>query len=122
MELKETEFDSWYLEEAYSDSLTACARVRLGKHNKKPYEAILEQSREGVGTAYYYPTPSQMIYKSKRISSLLFQYAVIDYQTHFMTDSIGRTRKPFIRKYYYDESELLYTDTLNPVTYKKLRN
>ena len=114
--LKDTEFNTWYLEESFSDSLTVCAIVRLSKYNKKHYDPVEEFSREGIGFALSYPKPT-LINDNK---NLMFRYAFIDYQTHFMVDSLGRTRIPFIRKYYYDQFQLLFIDTLDPVTFKKL--
>jgi len=119
---KETDRNAWYRREAMDDSTTACAFLRLQQYNKERYLPIDELNKEGMGVAYMYPVPSVISYPGQFVSTTpTFRYATLDMQTHFITDSTGKTRIPYVIKYYYDKQRLLFKDTLNPITLEKLR-
>ena len=121
--LKETERQSWYQSDAANDRLTACAKLRLKKHNHQNYEPATVFEREGMGTAYAFPKPGTIEYKAPyafaKTSIPQYHFTVYEKQTHFLSLN-SCLRIPYIIKMVYDKGRLLLAEKLNPVTLEKL--
>lgn len=121
--LKETDRPMWYSREAYIDSLTACAKLRLKKYNKLSYEPTGLFERPGFGIALQYPCPSTIRHQTPeayiKSGTPTNRYIVYDKQTHFLTGSDGKAI-PYIKRLIFDKGRLLYIEKLNPVTLELL--
>lgn len=122
--LKETDLQRWYDLDAANDRLTACAKVRLKKYNHKDYEPIDVFEREGMGTAYAYPKPGVIEYKTPdafaKKNTPDYHITVYDKQTHFLSSGNCNLHVPYILKMIFDKGRLMLAEKLNPITYEKL--
>lgn len=119
--LKSTDYYKWFEREMLDDSLTACAFLRLKQFNKVDYAPILTHEREGLGQAKQFPPPSQINHAGAFVTSRYhYRYSITDKQTYFISDSLGRTKIPYIIRYYYDKGRILYVEKLNPVSLQKI--
>lgn len=124
--LNEADIQLYYNYEAYVDSLTACAKLRLKKYNKQSYEPAGQFDRQGVGMTFIYPNPSAKETKPAddfvrneptRIKE--GHYIIYDKQTRFITDKDGKSI-PYINRMVYEKGRLITTEKINPVTLEKL--
>lgn len=122
--MKETDRQAWYKREAYADSLTACAKMRLKRYNHESYKPNDVFESQGFGISYLYPRPSTIDYETApafaKASAPNYRFIVYDKQTHFqITENLGKVI-PYIKKLIFDKGRLLYIEKLNPVTFEKL--
>jgi hypothetical protein len=122
--MKESDQQAWYDREANDDSLTVCAKLRLGNYNHSTYEPSETWEREGLGSAYGYPAPSTVEHETAQAFGKSTEpkprYVVYDKQTHFLFTNKLTTIIPYIKKFIFDKGRLLYVEKLNPVTMEKL--
>jgi hypothetical protein len=121
--IKPGEYQRWFDRQAMDDSLAACAKRRLQVYNKHTYEPVETFEREGLGEAASYPAPSVVKQTAEYVTTgHHFQFSAVDYQTRFITYCNGRTRIPYIVKFFYDNGQVLYSEKLDPVTFEKLKD
>lgn len=122
--MKESDRQKWYQMEADIDRITACAKMRLKKHNHKEYEPVLVFDRVGMGTAFAYPKPGTSEHVTPQAFTKniepKYHFVVYDKQTRFMSVKDCALKIPYILKLVFDKGRLLFADKLNPVTMEKL--
>ena len=122
--VKETERERWYQQDATTDRLTACAKVRLKKYNHQDYKPVTTFERVGMGVAYAYPKPGNAVHTTPEAFSKgslpKYHFVVYDKQTRFFSEKNCALRIPYILKMVFDKGRLLFMDKLNPVTLQKL--
>jgi len=123
VKLKQNEIPKWYALDAEADRLTACAKVRLGKFNRKPYNPVAKFEIRGVGITYVFPKPSLNSYETPQAFTKDeepdFYYSVYDKQTHFLKTGSCALSTPYIQRYIFDKARLLNVEKLDPVTLRK---
>ncbi|HRG88253.1 MAG TPA: hypothetical protein PLW44_04475 [Chitinophagales bacterium] len=121
LSVKETDAQLYYKYEAYVDSLTACAKMRLKNYNGEPYEPVDQYERPGLGIAHKYPCPGGTIIHEEPVLTEVIQqgrFVVYDKQTRFITQE-GQSI-PYVNRMVYEKGRLVATEKLNPVTLEKL--
>lgn len=121
LSVKETDVELYYKYEAYVDSLTACAKMRLKNYNGEPYEPVDQYERQGMGIAYKYPCPGGTIIHEEPVLTEVSpneRFVVYDKQTRFISRA-GQSI-PYVNRMVYEKGRLIATEKLNPVTLEKL--
>lgn len=121
---KAHDYLAWRQREYIDAAMTEKAFERLAQFNGVPYEPVEVLNREGFGTAYRYPKPSdpEAVKGDADIDSSGIKFSVTLPQTRFITDLNGMTRIPFIIRVYFDQNgEQRYVELLDPSTCELLK-